>query len=105
MFRIEKYYFLRKKRFLLVKLCFSLHFFIDFTPLDPDPHHCLNDLISVIDKHTDGIFALKTLKQKLFVDGLCYLIQVMTFVGLFVCYLVFFLVFLLRSRPIHVSAQ
>ena len=28
-----------------------------------------------MDKHTDGSFALKTLKQKLFVDGLCYLIQ------------------------------
>jgi hypothetical protein len=28
-----------------------------------------------VDKHSDGSFALKTLKQKLFVDGLCYLIQ------------------------------
>jgi len=31
--------------------------------------------IGVIEKHSDGIYALKTLKQKLFVDGLCYLIQ------------------------------
>lgn len=31
--------------------------------------------IAAVDKHTDGSFALKTLKQKLFVDGLCYLIQ------------------------------
>ena len=26
-----------KKIFLLVKLCFSLHFFSDFIPLNPDP--------------------------------------------------------------------
>jgi len=31
--------------------------------------------IGVIDKHSDGIYALKTFKQKLFVDGLCYLLQ------------------------------
>jgi len=31
--------------------------------------------IGVIEKHSDGSYALKTLKQKLFVDGLCYLIQ------------------------------
>ena len=36
-FRIETYNFLRKLRFLLVKLCFSLHFISDFMPLDPDP--------------------------------------------------------------------
>jgi hypothetical protein len=32
-------------------------------------------LYLAVDKHSDGSFALKTLKQKLFVDGLCYLIQ------------------------------
>jgi hypothetical protein len=32
-------------------------------------------IFSAVDKHSDGSFALKTLKQKLFVDGLCYLIQ------------------------------
>ena len=39
--RLEKYNFVRKKKFLLVKLCFSLHFIGDFVPLDPDPdpHH------------------------------------------------------------------
>ena len=33
-------------------------------------------IFQVIEKHSDGSYALKTLKQKLFVDGLCYLIQV-----------------------------
>eukprot|EP00088_Acartia_fossae_P000676 TRINITY_DN10274_c0_g1_i4.p1 TRINITY_DN10274_c0_g1~~TRINITY_DN10274_c0_g1_i4.p1 ORF type:complete len:785 (+),score=224.43 TRINITY_DN10274_c0_g1_i4:124-2478(+) len=31
--------------------------------------------VGVIDKNCDGGFSVKTLKQKLFVDGLCYLIQ------------------------------
>ena len=40
-----------KKRFLLVKLCFSLYFISDFIPLDPDPHHWINQSINhTIDK-------------------------------------------------------
>lgn len=31
--------------------------------------------IAVVEKHSDGTFVLKALKQKLFVDGLCYLLQ------------------------------
>ncbi|XP_044731665.1 probable E3 ubiquitin-protein ligase MGRN1 isoform X2 [Chrysoperla carnea] len=31
--------------------------------------------IAVVEKHTDGSYVLKGLKQKLFVDGLCYLLQ------------------------------
>ncbi|XP_034252044.1 probable E3 ubiquitin-protein ligase MGRN1 [Thrips palmi] len=31
--------------------------------------------IAVIDRHSDGTYVLKALKQKLFVDGLCYLLQ------------------------------
>ncbi|XP_058795725.1 E3 ubiquitin ligase RNF157 isoform X2 [Phymastichus coffea] len=31
--------------------------------------------IAVIEKHSDGSYVLKALKQKLFVDGLCYLLQ------------------------------
>ncbi|XP_077293165.1 mahogunin ring finger 1 isoform X2 [Arctopsyche grandis] len=31
--------------------------------------------IAVIEKHTDGTYVLKALKQKLYVDGLCYLLQ------------------------------
>jgi hypothetical protein len=44
---------------------------------DPDPGSAtLHSLFFLaVDKHSDGSFALKTLKQKLFVDGLCYLIQ------------------------------
>jgi excinuclease UvrABC nuclease subunit len=29
----------------------------------------------VVDRHSDGTYVLKALKQKLFVDGLCYLLQ------------------------------
>lgn len=31
--------------------------------------------IAVVEKHSDGTYVLKALKQKLFVDGLCYLLQ------------------------------
>lgn len=31
--------------------------------------------ICVVDHHTDGLYVLRALKQKLFVDGLCYLLQ------------------------------
>ncbi|CAB0013850.1 unnamed protein product [Nesidiocoris tenuis] len=31
--------------------------------------------IAVLEKHADGTYVLKALKQKLFVDGLCYLLQ------------------------------
>jgi len=31
--------------------------------------------MAVVEKHSDGQFVMKTLKQKLFVDGLCYLLQ------------------------------
>lgn len=31
--------------------------------------------IAVVDHHTDGTYVLKALKQKLYVDGLCYLLQ------------------------------
>ncbi|XP_067008708.2 E3 ubiquitin-protein ligase MGRN1 [Anabrus simplex] len=31
--------------------------------------------IAVVDHHSDGTYVLKALKQKLFVDGLCYLLQ------------------------------
>lgn len=31
--------------------------------------------IATVEKTTDGTFILKALKQKLFVDGLCYLLQ------------------------------
>lgn len=31
--------------------------------------------IAVVEKYTDGSYVLKALKQKLYVDGLCYLLQ------------------------------
>ncbi|VVC96621.1 unnamed protein product [Leptidea sinapis] len=31
--------------------------------------------IAIVEKHSDGMYVLKALKQKLFVDGLCYLLQ------------------------------
>lgn len=31
--------------------------------------------IAVVEKHSDGTYVLKALKQKLYVDGLCYLLQ------------------------------
>uniref|UniRef100_A0A0A9WSF3 RING-type E3 ubiquitin transferase n=2 Tax=Lygus hesperus TaxID=30085 RepID=A0A0A9WSF3_LYGHE len=43
----------------------------DGTDDSKQSHTC----ISVIEKHSDGTYVLKALKQKLFVDGLCYLLQ------------------------------
>ncbi|XP_033231298.1 E3 ubiquitin ligase Rnf157 [Belonocnema kinseyi] len=39
---------------------------------DPKQSHTT---IAVVEKHSDGSYVLKALKQKLFVDGLCYLLQ------------------------------
>lgn len=33
--------------------------------------------LGLVEKHSDGQFVLKALKQKLYVDGLCYLLQVL----------------------------
>lgn len=41
-----------------------------------DPKQC-HTTIAVVEKHSDGTYVLKALKQKLFVDGLCYLQQEM----------------------------
>lgn len=40
----------------------------------PEPRQS-HTTIAVIDRHTDGSFGLRALKQKLFVDGLSYLLQ------------------------------
>ncbi|XP_012227131.1 E3 ubiquitin ligase Rnf157 [Linepithema humile] len=39
---------------------------------DPKQSHTT---IAVVEKHSDGTYVLKALKQKLYVDGLCYLLQ------------------------------
>lgn len=39
---------------------------------DPKQSHTT---IAVVEKHSDGTYVLKALKQKIFVDGLCYLLQ------------------------------
>lgn len=31
--------------------------------------------VAIVEKHSDGSFVLKALKQKIYVDGLCYLLQ------------------------------
>ncbi|KAK9512171.1 hypothetical protein O3M35_000650 [Rhynocoris fuscipes] len=41
----------------------------------PDESRQSHTCISVVERHSDGTYVLKALKQKLFVDGLCYLLQ------------------------------
>ena len=36
--------------------------------------------LGLVEKHSDGQFVLKALKQKLYVDGLCYLLQVLKYI-------------------------
>ena len=38
---------------------------------EPRQSHCT---VAVVEKHSDG-YSIKPVKQKLFVDGLCYLLQ------------------------------
>ena len=40
----------------------------------PEPRQS-HTTIAVVDRHSDGTYVLRALKQKLFVDGLCYLVQ------------------------------
>ncbi|XP_031634588.1 probable E3 ubiquitin-protein ligase MGRN1 [Contarinia nasturtii] len=41
----------------------------------PDDSKQSHTTICVVDHHSDGTFGLRALKQKIFVDGLCYLLQ------------------------------
>lgn len=61
-------------------------FNIDFFQIIPIAIHCVAEegsdepkqshtTIAVLEKHSDGSYVLKALKQKLYVDGLCYLLQ------------------------------
>lgn len=37
--------------------------------------HQSHTTIAIIERHADNSYSLKALKQKLFIDGLCYLLQ------------------------------
>lgn len=52
--------------FLVSQRC-CLHFFVD-----PKQQHIT---IAIVEKNSDSTYTLKALKQKQFVDGLCYLLQ------------------------------
>lgn len=41
----------------------------------PDDSKQSHTTICVVDHHSDGTYGLRALKQKIFVDGLCYLLQ------------------------------
>ncbi|KAL1132335.1 hypothetical protein AAG570_010291 [Ranatra chinensis] len=41
----------------------------------PDETRQSHTCIAVVERHTDGSYVIKALKQKIFVDGLCYLLQ------------------------------
>jgi hypothetical protein len=61
-----------KNRLQLYRICFILLRFNTSIFSEPRQSHTT---IAVIDRHTDGSFGLRALKQKLFVDGLSYLLQ------------------------------
>ena len=78
-FRLEKISFPAKKRkFVLVKLCFSINFISDFIPLDPDTQTLMNPdpnesgsdriririRIHITDKTTDKIKEIAELNQQ-----------------------------------------
>lgn len=46
--------------------------YLSFSLSEPRQSHTT---IAVVDRHSDGTYILKALKQKLFVDGLCFLLQ------------------------------
>lgn len=41
----------------------------------PEESKQSHSTICVVDHHSDGTYGLRALKQKIFVDGLCYLLQ------------------------------
>lgn len=41
----------------------------------PEESRQSHTTICVVDHHTDGTYVLRALKQKIYVDGLCYLLQ------------------------------
>lgn len=49
-----------------------IHCVADEGPEDSKQSHTT---ICVVDHHSDGTYGLRALKQKIFVDGLCYLLQ------------------------------
>lgn len=49
-----------------------VHCVVDEGPEDNRQSH---STICVVDHHSDGTYGLRALKQKIFVDGLCYLLQ------------------------------
>lgn len=49
-----------------------IHCVVDEGPEESKQSHTT---ICVIDHHSDGTYGLRALKQKIFVDGLCYLLQ------------------------------
>lgn len=56
---------------LHITFFFVFVFFVCFTT---EPHQS-HTTVAVVDCHSDGSYVLKALKQKLYVDGLCYLLQ------------------------------
>ncbi|CAH0382842.1 unnamed protein product [Bemisia tabaci] len=50
----------------------AIHCIVDEGPEEVRQSHTT---IAVVEHHSDGTYVLKALKQKLFVDGLCYLLQ------------------------------
>lgn len=62
-----------------MRYCCSIYLRLNFVRLHltvsfPEPRQS-HTTIAVVDRHSDGTYVLKALKQKLFVDGLCYLLQ------------------------------
>lgn len=49
-----------------------IHCIVDEGPEESKQSHTT---ICVVDHHSDGTYGLRALKQKIFVDGLCYLLQ------------------------------
>jgi len=49
-----------------------INFFYELYHLETRQSHTT---IAVVEQYSDGSYILKALKQKLFVDGLCYLLQ------------------------------
>lgn len=82
MFKISIYIFLIHNR--IFKL-FLINYY-NYLQIIPIAIHCIAEegsdepkqshtTIAVVEKHSDGTYVLKALKQKLYVDGLCYLLQ------------------------------
>lgn len=64
-----------QNKLILMMLLFAIVINQGFCVIILGENHQSHTTFAVVDRHSDGTYVLRALKQKLYVDGLCYLLQ------------------------------